>query len=192
MVVAQTNVKVAVPPASETMGLRRAKNYLYVTHNEDDDLITDMIRDSRQYIEDATGYVALTMTIVQYWDGFPAYGGPIEVGRRPLQSVDSLSYTGTDGISHTMTPTDYGLDTAGDPPRITLAHSSAWPVAASRPLPVVSAQIVVGNPDVRSVPSNFIRAQLVLMAHWYDKRADPPPPGLLDYLIADLAETPTR
>ena len=45
----------------------------------------------------------------------------------PLRAVDSITYTTTDGVEHTVADTEYVLDTATHPGRLALAYDKEWP-----------------------------------------------------------------
>jgi len=133
------------PPSYEPITLEEAKRHLRVTHNDDDTLIGALIaaaRDKAQTIQDRQ---LVTATWVLKMDAFPS-GDEIRVPLPPLQSVTSITYTDTDGVSQTMSSGDYDVDTASEPGRIALSYGASWPSTRTE-IDAVTVTYVAGYAD---------------------------------------------
>jgi uncharacterized phiE125 gp8 family phage protein len=122
-------LKLVTGPAREPIHLAEAKLHLKVEHNADDSLILASIQAARGYAEGFTARQLVTATYDLMLDCFPCSSWicPIEVPRPPLQSVISIIYIDTTGITQTLDPTRYIVDTNSEPGRIMLAYGQSWP-----------------------------------------------------------------
>lgn len=144
----------------EPVSVSDMKNFLKVPVNvtTDDALIKSLIKSARIQAEIISDAVIVRSSFVQYMDGFPHRGhsywsgglgrgpvsaydehytryGEIKIKRTPLISITStITYIGTDGNSHTLTPgTDFIVDSAKQPGRIRPVIGTAWPLTLRTP-----------------------------------------------------------
>lgn len=150
------------PPVAEPVTLDELKSHLYVSHSDDDALLTLYLTMARAAVEAETWRAILTQTWDLFLSAWPA-DGVIELPRSPLQSVTSITYRDSDNVTTTLAAATYEVDTASEPGRVVLAYGQNWPavtLAASHPIRV---RFVAGWPDAASVPG-MIKAALLLQA----------------------------
>lgn len=119
-------------PAEEPVTLAEAKVFCQAEADDTthDALIEDiLIPTARQACEARTGRALITQKWRRTLDGFPCGGGPIELERAPLVSVQSVKYLDTAGVQQTVDPAVYVVDKDHEPGRIGLAFGQVWPPA---------------------------------------------------------------
>lgn len=150
------------PPTMEPVTLDELKAHLYVSHSDDDALLTLYLAMARASVETETWRALLTQTWDLFLAAWPA-DVVIELPKPPLQSVTSIQYRDSDNVTTTLAAATYEVDTASEPARVVLAYGQSWPsatLAASHPIRV---RFVAGWADAASVPG-MIRAAILLQA----------------------------
>ncbi len=189
-------LKQTVAPAAEPVTLADAKNWLRVDVTDDDSLITSMITEAREYVENHTGLALITQTWLYTLDIFPPLdtsymlirqprawlpqtrqflgsgGGVIRLPKPPLQSISSLKYLATDGTLTTLANTEYQIDTSKTPGRLAPAYGKVWPVTRFNPAAVQVTFVAGFGASGSYVPGIFKRAIFMLLANWYENRGD--------------------
>jgi len=94
----------------------------------------------------------------------------IYIPRPRLQSVTSISYTDTVGVSAEVPAGDYIVDSASEPGRVVLRSSASWPVAELQAAAGVVVRFVAGYGAAGDVPQSIKQAALLLVGHWYENR----------------------
>lgn len=156
-----------LPPEAEPVTLAEAKVYLRLQGDSEDDMVASLIKAAREEVERATG----TALIDQGWravlDAWPANGVAM-LTPYPVKAVTSVTAYGSEGEAWAVNPADYFLDANSRPARL---HFEARP----EPLRVMNgieidftAGFGEAGPDV---PDLLRRAILLLVAHWYEFRA---------------------
>jgi len=79
-------------------------------------------------------------------DYFPSM--PINLPMPPLKSVTSIQYTDQDGLTTTVTATDYIVDTIGEPGRVAFAKGKCWPSVTLQAVNGVVIRFVAGFDEV--------------------------------------------
>lgn len=101
--------------------------------------------------------------------GFP-YGGTIRLPRPPLIAVDSVIYVDTAGVSQTLDPATYLVDTSEIVGEINPVYGTVWPVARFQRNAVAVTFHAGYGASAASVPSGIIHALKILVGHWYSHR----------------------
>jgi uncharacterized phiE125 gp8 family phage protein len=114
-------MKLIEGPASEPITLAEAKSWIKVETDADDDLITSLIAEARQDIEEFTGLALIVQTWDMVLDELPSV---LEIQKSPLRSVTGIYYTDIDGTERTEPPANYLVDTFRD--RILLKEDKTW------------------------------------------------------------------
>jgi uncharacterized phiE125 gp8 family phage protein len=141
------------PPAEEPVSLAEAKLHVRVDITDDDALITALISAARQAAESLTGRQIVTARWKLVLDSFPGPslmgvpagqpfslpGHAILLPKCPVQSVVSIQYLDMASTLQTMPATDYTVDVACEPARITPIFGKIWPVS----LPQIGAVAVI-------------------------------------------------
>lgn len=172
------------PPAEEPISVGEAKAHCRVSITDDDALLSALVIAARQHVESYTRRALITQTWEGTLDQFPdsgqaAYRGlGTTVGREseialplpPLVSVTSVKYLETAaGALTTLATTEYLVDTASQPGRLTPAYGKYWPCT----YPVMNAvtiRYVAGYGAAGAVPQAVKQAMLLLIGSWYDAR----------------------
>lgn len=160
------------PPAIEVLSLDGgggAKNHLRVEVNADDAIINAWIVAARQWIEGAINRPLITQTWRQTFDTFPAV---ICLEKPPVQSVASVTYIDTDGVTQTLDASKYRVVTDYEPAIVEPAYNEVWPttrlVSGG-----VSVTFVAGyGDDGDSVPEPILAAMRLIIGHLYENREE--------------------
>jgi uncharacterized phiE125 gp8 family phage protein len=167
-------LSLVTPPTSEPIDLALARQQCRVDLNDDDDLISSYIVAARQLVEEITGRQLITATWDLILDGFSCC---IDLPKPPLQSVVSVKYVDTAGVTQTVPTSGYkvigavGLEVNPAAPlaRIEQAYATYWPITR-RESGNVTVRFTAGYGDATKVPMAIVQAQLLLIAHWYRNR----------------------
>ena len=159
---------VVTPPAIEPVTLAEAKLYLRIDVDDDDALVTDLIQAARESVESFLGRRIIEATLDLFMDRFPQ---TIVVPFPRLQSVVSINYFDTAGVSTLLPAADYLVDTSSEPGRITPSPDALiWPVPEVRTR-AVTVQFVTGyGTSVDDVPSGVKTAIKLMVADMYEHR----------------------
>lgn len=161
-------LQLVTPPAEEPVSLADAKLHLRVDFTDDDALITALISAARQAAEMLTGRQIVTARWKLVLDSFPGPslmgvpagepfslpGHAILLPKSPVASVLSIQYLDMSGAWQTMPATDYTVDAACEPARITPVFGKIWPIT----LPQIAAVAVTfdaGYGPPASVPEGI-------------------------------------
>lgn len=106
---------------SETLSLTDVKNHLRITSTDDDDALRDFIAAIRQRTETFLGKTLVTSTWVLKLDSFES---EIELLMRPVQSITSIQYVDSDGVTQTLAASGYQFDRQG---RLKPSYGNDWP-----------------------------------------------------------------
>lgn len=151
-------------PAREPLHLDEVKEWLAVTDTVEDALISGLIPPVREWAESATGRALITQTWDVKYDAFPCW---FDLPKPPCQSVTSISYIDSSGVTQTLSSALYTTDLPAGPfarqGRIVPVYGSTWP--STRDVPnAVTVRIVAGygaNPaDVPVMLRNAMKARL--------------------------------
>lgn len=158
---------IVTPPGTEPISAAEAKLHCRVDSADDDALITALIVSARQCAETETRRALVTQTIDLVLDEFPAWC--IHLPRPTIQSVTSITYIDTDGISQTLGASEYQVDAKGEPGRIVPSYGKVWPCARRQPN-AVTVRYVAGYLNAAAVPQGIKQWMLLHVGHWYANR----------------------
>lgn len=157
--------KLITGPASEPVSVDDLKGQLRIDHNDEDALLIGYITAAREYAELVTGNLFLTQT----WRiAFDEFADCMSLGKRPLQSVSSVTYIDTNGATQTLSSAVYTVDDYDHIPKIYLNYGQSWPaIRAQKNAVLVNA--VMGHKQ----PSERIKQAIILICGaWYMARED--------------------
>ncbi len=134
-------LQLVTPPAGEPISLAEAKLHLRVDGGDDDPLIGLLITAARQAAETITGRQLMTARWRLVLDAFPgpllmhagsgsSFSLPahaILLAKCPVQSVVSVEYLDMNGTTQVLPASDYVLDAACEPARLTPVFGKTWP-----------------------------------------------------------------
>lgn len=168
-------LKVTTPPATEPITLAEAKIHLRVDPDitDEDALITDLIVQAREYVEEATNRALITQTLEYTLDDFPADSTAIWLPKFPVTSVTSVKYLDEDGVEQTLSSLLYIVDTSSDYDfaRIALIDDEVWPTTDDR-IATVTIKFVAGQAAEATVKRSIIGAMMLIIADSYENRQD--------------------
>jgi Phage gp6-like head-tail connector protein len=146
---------IQVEPAQELITLAQAKNFLRVSVDDDDDLISMLITASREAVEEFCSRKFAPQSLLQSMDSFPYYTDTvmsqmayppsyyslpmysttlwnysqmIKLYYPPCIEVQGIDYTDTNGNNQTlMQDVDFLLDNINEPARIFPMPGAMWP-----------------------------------------------------------------
>ena len=134
-------LQLVTPPAGEPISLAEAKQHLRVDGGDDDALIGSLITAARQAAETITGRQLMTARWRLVLDAFPgpllmhagsgsSFSLPahaILLAKCPVQSVVSVEYLDMNGTTQVLPASDYVLDAACEPARLSPVFGKTWP-----------------------------------------------------------------
>lgn len=166
-----SSLNLVTAPTTELIGLDLAKSQCRVDLGDDDALIQGFIIAAREYVENYTGRQLVTARYELVLDGFC---DPIDIPKAPLQSVISVNYVDTSGVTQTVPTANYLVTKPAGPTasrgRISRAFSTWWPITRYQADTVRVLFDAGYGDDASAVPVALIQAQLLLISHWYRNR----------------------
>lgn len=155
-------------PATEPVSKDEAKAHLRVDGTEDDAYITALIVTARMHVEAILRRALITQTWKLVLDSWPS--DVVKFAKPPLASVVSVTYLDENGDSQTFASSNYVVDTASEPGRLTLAKDASWPSDELYPLGAVNIQYSAGYGADTDVPQAYKQAMLLIIGHFYENR----------------------
>jgi uncharacterized phiE125 gp8 family phage protein len=157
-------VRLALPEL-EPLDLSEVRLHLRIDHSDEDTLLASYVRAARERAEDALEQSLITQGWRLVRSSFSS--GDLVLPRGPIQSVDLVRYVDADGISVTMDPEDYEVDTDLGAVR---PVAGRWPRVA-RIANAVAVHYVAGyGADPQDVPGAVRLDLMRLVGHWYLNR----------------------
>ncbi len=161
-------LQLVTPPAGEPVSLAEAKQHLRVDGDDDDLLIGSLITAARQAAETKTGRQLITARWKLVLDAFPGPslmqsatgasfslpGHAILLAKCPVQSAVSIEYLDMNGTTQVMPASDYVLDAACEPARLTPAFGKTWPPTLPQ-MGAVSVTFDAGYGTASAVPEGL-------------------------------------
>jgi uncharacterized phiE125 gp8 family phage protein len=142
------------------------KLHLRVDHDDDDDLIDQLILAATAWCEEFQGRTYVNRSRTMVLDRFESV---IRPPYPPLVSVDSIQYVDTAGSTQTLDASYYRVDTTNEPGRITEAYSMSWP-SIRAVTNAVTITYTAGYGAAADVPDQVKAAIKLLVGHWYEHR----------------------
>ena len=157
---------VITPPEVKPVTLTKIKQHLRLDHNEDDEYLLGLLDAATLHVEAVTGQFLISRTVRQYVEMIPA-SRSICLEAWPVMSVEEVRGFDFDGNPNVFFAGNYRLDIRIDPPALILNANINYQAFSNG----IEIDIIVGYGEIGiDVPSNIIRAILVLIAHWYEFR----------------------
>lgn len=188
-------LRVVTAPTAEPVSVDDAKLYLRIDGDDDNSMVSALIVAAREYCEAFQNRAYVTQTLELTLDHFPhhrfrplMYDLPfyeearsvrqkrhhhnmIKLLMPPIQSVATITYTDDTGVTTTLDPSTYIVDTDTEPGRIVPVHGQHWPNVCLQPINGVRVRYVAGYGDTAAaVPSAVKQSMMMLVDHWYENR----------------------
>jgi len=161
-------MQLITPPAGEPVSLQEAKAHLRVDFDDDDGLIQALIAAARQAAETITNRQLMSARWKLVMDSFPGPslmgvpagqsfslpGHAILIHKSPVLNVVSINYLDMAGVLQSMPASNYTVDAACEPARITPVFGQIWPIALPQ-IGAVSVTFDAGYGTAASVPEGI-------------------------------------
>lgn len=161
-------------PTVEPLSTQEAMEHLRVDSDDETSLIDTLISSARLYCENKTNRQFVNATYKLTLDQFPCgednWGGVIRVPRPKLQSVSSITYVDLNGVTQTLSTSNYNVDTQSEPGRITPSYNNYWPGTRVQINAVVVTYIAGFGSSAVNVPEAIKAAMKLLIGNWYENR----------------------
>lgn len=154
-------------PTAEPVTLAEAKAHLRVDNSDSDTLITALIVAARERAETETRRALITQTWDLYRDAFPSW--ELIVPKPLLQTVTSITYTDSNGVTQTLATDQYLVDSNSEPGRITPAYGLVWPSTRWQ-TNAVKVRFVAGYADAAAVPQSIKSWMLLAIGSMFENR----------------------
>lgn len=180
-------IEVTSEPAIEPVTLIEARNYVRISHLDDDTLLESMITASRVFVEQYLNRKLITQTIkltldLPYSDkldhlGDGVYDLPstalsgdmprvIKLYGEPIQSITSVVLYDQDGNNSTYSASNYYLDTG----RLVQKRDAVWGVTFRPEAAMVVTYVAGYGSNASDVPGGIKQAILAHVQYMYDQR----------------------
>jgi uncharacterized phiE125 gp8 family phage protein len=178
-----TNLRLITPPADLPVTLAAVKDYLRVSHDDEDAGISAMLAAAVNLLDGRSGLLGRCLEPATWelvLDRFPS-AGEIRLPLGPVASVEAIAFTGAEGAEGTVDPGDFALDNAATFDAWLVPRAGfAWP-ATMDVINAVRVRFVAGT----GTPEGVKQAILDMVAARFDTRGE----GrmLTPGIVADLA-----
>ena len=173
----QRSWSITTAPATDPVTVDEVKDYLRISHSQDDTLLEDaLIPAATKAVEAAARRQLMRATVTMKMDSFPCDNGEIRCPLPPLAAVSSIYYLDGDGTSTLLDSADYIVDTTSEPGRITPAYNESWPTTQHR-MNAVTVTFTAGYSLAEYVPSGLKVAVMQIVGALYENRELAPTGG---------------
>ncbi|KGM99579.1 phage head-tail connector protein [Clostridium botulinum] len=162
-------IKIITPPSVEPITLEEAKHHLRIDGNDDDLLISSLVKQAREWCEDFQNRKYTTQTLEVVLDTFPNGNAIVFNSISPVQKVESIKYYDADRQEHLFDESSYIVDLDGFVNRVVLNRGEHWPKIELQSVNAVRIRLVVGYGDSGDkVPEAIKWAMILQMKLLYD------------------------
>lgn len=179
-------------PSVEPVTLAEVKTYLRIDTNEDDNLITMLLKSARKLLEAELGMKFIS----QQWDFYtdewglckkaPWWDGvrdgavselyskeAIELPFGRIISLDAFNTYADDDVAVDAGVSNYSVDKFAKQGRIALKNGQTWPTTVLRPVAGIQIRCTLGFGTAASdVPADIKQAIMEIVSHSYENRGD--------------------
>ena len=168
-------IKLITAPKTEPISLVEAKLHLRVTTNDDDTLISSLIKAARQSAENFTNRALASQVLELILDDFPEK--EIVLPKPPVETVTSIKYTDCEGVESTLNIADYISFLEAEPAVIVPAYGGSFPYFNPYPKGAVKIRYTAGykisGTEARLIiPEAIKQALLLIIGSYYENRED--------------------
>lgn len=171
-----TSYNITTPNADLPVTIDAAKMHLRMDDlSHEDTVIQSMVMSAASHVEKQYGMALLTQTVTEYWSAFPCLDSePMVLRIQPVQSVTSVQYIDTDGLTQTWDTDEWTYGGYNGATFIVPLPDYTWPVTWAVPNAVtVTYEAGFGDtPD--SVPPAVAHAIKFMVADMFERREDTP------------------
>lgn len=158
------------PPAEDLISRDDAKAQLRVGHDDEDDLIDDLIAEVSAHLEGRVGILGRALVSTTYrLEVWRPYCDQIRINMPDVQSISGINYL-VSGTPTAWSSSEYRLGYhRSSAAFVEPAEGYGWPSADDRE-DAFQITFVAGYGDATAVPKPIIRAAKLLIGAWYENR----------------------
>lgn len=162
--------RLITPPSEDVVSVDQARRNCSIDGTDHDETLAELIQQARNYCEENTDVCLLTTVWEITCDAFPCGAKPLTLPRWPVQSIVSVTYVDTAGDEQSLDVADLSLriDHLGRA-RVATVGWANWPSTMHTP-DAVRVRFTAGWTRPEDVPAVWTRAQLMLIAWWFEQR----------------------
>jgi hypothetical protein len=138
-------------PADPPINVQKLCDRLAITDLADRYDIGDLVDEATTEAETYCKSKFVTQTRIHYFDTF---ADPLTLPWPPLQSVTSVTYIDTDGVTQTLSSTRYEIGESGGYGTVRLRHGQTWPAVRDHE-DVIQVKYVCGHGTQAQVPQGI-------------------------------------
>lgn len=162
------------PAAAEPVSLAEAKDHLNLINDTSRDAhIQSLVVAAREWVEEHVGQVLTARRVVETRD---AFNGFVDLYAWPIRSVQAIAYLDGLGVERELVPGDWLASLTRRPVRLMAGLGRTFPLVAAA-AGAVTLIVDAGYATPDEVPEKLKLAIKVLIAAWFDDRADGDVPG---------------
>ena len=158
-------------PTTLPLALNSLKRQLRIEEDDtgyDDDL-TEIIWDAVEYLECECHITLISTQVRATWDCWPA--DIVKLPAWPISSIDSITYTDTNGASQTLSSSLYRTNLVQCPAVVMPEIGESWPSLEADSINAVNINLTAGYGAAASdVPRMAQRYLKLLCGHWFLNR----------------------
>ncbi|MEO8630203.1 MAG: head-tail connector protein [Betaproteobacteria bacterium] len=181
---ASSGIKVVAEPLVEPVSVDDAAMHLRIDgygsplEYPEQSWIEATIVAAREVVEGLSGLALAQQTMELGIGQFPwGYYAASQISLRtsPVQWIESVIYTDSDGVEQTVDPANYSLDNYGRPALLYPSMNASWPTSGTVPNAVrvrfIAGYTLAGaSPDDLPLPKSLRHAILLMIGHLYENR----------------------
>jgi uncharacterized phiE125 gp8 family phage protein len=172
-------------PAAEPVSLADAKNFLRVEHDDDDELIGELIASARMQVEQAARRVLITQQWRIVLDRWPASGWIVSPVN-PVVSLDAARVFPFEGAAVSLIAAQFTINAAAAPAIIAFQRTNV--IAPGRTSGGIELDVTAGYGDAADdVPAPLRQAIRLFVARNYEHRDRLQADGMPDAVSALIA-----
>ena len=162
------SLEIITPPATTPISRAELKTHLRVDTTAEDDYIDTVILAATDYFEQRSWRQLITATYGMYLDDFPT--DYIEFPKAPLQSITSVQYVDTSGVTQTWSSALYEVDIKSEVGRLRPIDGEGFP-GVDNVYNAVTITFKAGYGDAGTDVPDMIRSTIKLIgAYFYENR----------------------
>lgn len=151
------------PPQAEPLTLAEMKAHMRLDGDEEDALLTSLIKTAREHLERETGLCLITQGWRLLLDAWPQ-SGAVTITKGPVRNIDAIQVYDFDGEPEDISSPDQLLDGQARPARLWLRN----PQLPGRPINGIEIDFRAGYGDTPTeVPDTLKRAMSLHVAHMF-------------------------
>ena len=165
-----------ITPPAETLTLEQAKAHLRYVDDDEDALITALVKSATQNVEQFTGRALIDQTWELVLDAFPTTTDELEIKipKPPLIEVTQIEYDNADGDQIIISSGDYYVDTVSEPGWVVPQGTLTWPTTIDA-INSVRVRFRAGylntdSPPTAAVPDDILAAVKLMLGTLFEHR----------------------